>query len=68
MSTNSPSPYVKGSILDRLSKLTVRESKKYQELRAQGMTIKDALNQIKPLVMNTKVQNLPFDPNSEDKE
>jgi hypothetical protein len=67
MSTNPPSPYVRGSILDRLSKLTVRESKKYQELREQGMTIKEALNTIKPLVFITKAQ-LTLDPNREDKE
>lgn len=42
--------YEPGSIMDRLSQLTVKQNREYLKLRDEGVSINDAVNRIRPQV------------------
>lgn len=42
--------YIPGSIMDRLSQLTPSQGKEYQRLRAEGRTIKEAVDKVRPQI------------------
>lgn len=42
--------YVPGSIMDRLSQLTTKQKREYEKLRADGATIKDAVDKVRPQI------------------
>jgi len=60
--------YLKDSILDRLSRITPRQNKRYQELREQGMTIKEALNIAAPLKAAPRHEQLMLSTRSEEED